>query len=142
MNKYFSGMLVGAMLLAMNAWADRESPMDNKQVGQPPGTIVVEPAGSSVFRVDDKDFEDSLTIGKNASSLREGKRLQIQNRSSSRATEINVQNTNLASPLILPANSNVEFIFTSGTWVSRGVQQNGKPGDPGTGQVIVPPVSK
>ncbi|WP_428556982.1 hypothetical protein [Pseudomonas edaphica] len=141
MNKHFSVILVGSMLLAMNAWAAEESPSENTMNGKAAGTIIVESDGASVFRVSDGDFADPLTIGVAGSLLREGKNLYIENKGS-KATNINIQNTTLTSPLNLPAESNVQFTVTSGKWVSKGVRANEKVGAPGTGQVTVPPVSK
>ena len=141
MNKHFSVILVGSILLAMNAWAAEESPSENTMNGKAAGTIIVESAGASAFRVSDGDFADPLTIGVAGASLRDGKNLFIEN-NGSKATNISVQNTTLSSPLNLPAGSNVQFTVTSGKWVSKGVRTNGKVGDPGTGQVNVPPVSQ
>ncbi|WP_236490468.1 hypothetical protein, partial [Pseudomonas sp. PA-5-4B] len=80
MNKHFSVILVGSMLLAMNAWAAGESPSENPRNAA--GTIIVESDGASVFRVSDGDFADPLTIGVAGSLLREGQNLFIENKGS------------------------------------------------------------
>ena len=144
MNKYSFVSLVGALLLAANAWAAGESPAENTQSGQPPGTIAVESAGVSAFYVNDTNaavgYASPLIIGVAGSSLKEGKKLGIYNQGS-KATVIGTHNTTLTSALTLPANHTVMFVVKSGVWTSTGVKAGEAAGTPGTGQVKVPPVS-
>lgn len=144
MNKYRLASLVGAFLLAANAWAAGESPVENTQSGQSAGTIIVESAGTSAFYVSDTDasvgYASPVTIGVAGGSLREGKKLGIYNRGS-KDIVIGTNNTNLTSPLTLAPKHSVVFVVTSKVWVSTGVKADEAPGTPGTGQVNVPPVS-
>jgi hypothetical protein len=145
MNKFSVAVLAGVLFLTTNVWAANETPRENMQSGLAGGAVNPELAGASAFYVSDTNpaigYASPLSIEVVGGSLKEGKKLGFYNQGS-KAAVIDTKNTNLTSPLSLPANSTVMFTVTKGVWVSGGVKAGEAAGTPGTGVINVPPVSQ